>query len=349
MTNTGLVIRPYLVVPETIADIIKDALDKDKDIYRASFDVKKDIIKDRCYIQDGLLTIKVTTSYKGIIHEYYTYKDGREIIEGVPEGGACYAVCARHYWKAEERNKQYDLSASPLLGYNHTYNKTRQWAISYDLNSAYTRCILQGWIDTTPGPQAKIVEEDEIGFDATLSDLVDEGEFSLFVFKKCPPPEGLVKFCLKYYEQKKNPKTKKEKITAKNMLNHVVGCLQNKDPFLRAYVVASCNRFISDLLDEDTLYYNTDCIVSRVRRPDLEENIGLDVGQWKIDHEGMFAYDGFTYQWDFEKPAWRSVPKEWIPEHYDILNCDDIQIVETNLWFMDWDKIQFKMKEGLQS
>lgn len=341
------VITKYLVQPEKMADIIKDAIMSFKNIYRKKFNIKKHIIKDSCYIEDGLLVIKCTTEYQGVMHTYYTYKDGREIIEGVPEGGSCYAILARHYWKAEERNQEYKLSARPLLGYNPTYNRTRQYAWSYDLNSAYTRCILEGWIDTEPGPQQKIVEEGEVGFDSTLSDLVDEGEFSLFVFKKCPTPEGLEKFCHTYYERKKNPKDKKEKMTAKNMLNHPVGCLQNKDPFLRAYVVATCNRYISDLLDENTLYYNTDCIVSRVRRPDLEANLGIEVGQWKLDHEGMFAYDGFTYQWDNEKPSWRSVPKEWIPDEYDILDCDDVNIIETNVWYMNWTTLTFEKKEGV--
>lgn len=339
-------INKILVLPETIRDIINDAVAQEKDIFKGE-PTELDYLKDCCYIANGPLVIHVYTEYKGKLMNYYTYKDGREIIEGVPEGGDCYRILARHYWKPEALYEGDELSASPVLGYNPKYNRTRQYAYSYDLNSAYGAVILKGWIDTSVPPQVKIIEEDEVGFSADLSDLLPVGEFSLFVFKKCAPPPGLVRFVNNYYAKKKNPLNKKEKTTAKNMLTHTFGCLQNKNYFLRAYIVASCNRFILDLIDKDTLYYNTDCIVSRVRRPDLEENLGVEIGQWKLDHEGQFAYDGFTYQWDFEKPAWRSVPKKWIPEHYDILDCDNVEIVETNVWYMDWTNITFYKKEGL--
>jgi hypothetical protein len=337
---------PLLTYPEVLRDILEKAKAEEKYIFYGP-PTEEDYLYDCVYITDNHTTFSLYTQHNGKVHRYYTYKDGREIIEGVPEGSQCYCVMARHYWRPETLYEDIGLSASPTLGFNPKYNATRQPAVSYDLNSAYGSAILEGWIDTTHEPKAKIVEPGEIGFTDDISNLVEEGEFSMFVFPKCETPEGLVKFIKTYYERKKNPKDRKEKTTAKNMLNHVVGCLQNKNFWMRAYVVAKCNKYILDRIDENTLYWNTDCIVSRVRRPDLEENIGLEIGQWKIDHEGEFAYNGFTYQWNDEKPAWRSVPKEWIPEHYDILNCDGLDIVETNCWFFDLDTITFYKKEGL--
>jgi hypothetical protein len=341
-----LYLNKILVLPETIQEIIDFARENDKEIYKGGM-TEHDFLKDCCYIQDGPTVIKVYTIHDGKAGIFYTYKDGRDIYPGVPEGLNCYRIMARHYWKPEKEYEPCGLSASPLLGYNPKYNGTRQKAYSYDLNSAYSAVMMNGWIDTTNPPEAKIVEEGEVGFSADLSTIVDVGDFSFFVFKKIETPEGIKRFINTYYERKKNAKTKADKIYAKNMLNHIVGCLQKKNYFLRAYVVANCNRFIQDLIDEDTLYYNTDCIVSRCRRPDLEENLGDGIGQWKLDHEGEFAYQGFTYQWDYEKPAWRSVPKAWIPEHYDILDCEDVKIVETNVWYMDWQNIRFVKKEGL--
>lgn len=334
-----------LVRPEKINLILRDAVEKNKFIFKREKE-ENDSIKNCCYIHDAPVKITITTDWNGNTYDFYSYKDGRDIWEGVKEGGECFKVLARHYWQPSRRLPS-DMAASPLIGYNPKYNKTRQWAWGYDLNSAYSAQILNGWIDEWSGPKQKIIEEDEIGFDSNLSSLMDVGDFSLFVFKKCPPPPGLVKFVETYYGKKRNPRDIAEKAEAKNMLNHTIGCLQNKNPFLRAYVIASCNDYIRNLLDEDSLVWNTDSIVSRRRRFDLEENLGTEIGQWKLEHEGEFAYIGLTYQWDYQTPTWRSVPKKWIPEHYDILDPNAPLIVETNVWKMDWDKLQLIKKEGL--
>lgn len=339
------IVHELLVKPEKINQILRDAISKNKFLFKRG-KTEKDSMANCCYIHDGPVKITVTTEYQGQTFDFYTYKDGRDIWEGVKEGGECYRVLSRHYWKPQ-RHFEPDMSASPLIGCNPEYNNTRQTAWGYDLNSAYSAQILKGWIDEWSGPTPKIIEEDEIGFDANLSSLMNVGEFSLFVFKKCPPPEGLVRFINHYYEIKKNPRDAAQKAEAKNMLNHTIGCLQNKNPFLRAYVIASCNDYIRNLLNEDSLLWNTDSIVSRTRRYDIEENLGSEIGQWKLEHEGEFAYIGLTYQWNYETPTWRSVPKKWIPEHYDILDPNNPMIVETNVWTMDWEQLQLIKKEGL--
>lgn len=337
--------NPRLIVqPETMQKIIAHARDE----YRIFFKRAKkenETTTGSCFIVDGPAKIRVLTEYNGKTMEYITYKDGREVLEGEVEGGDCYRIMARHYWKPQIETPQIELSASPTLGYNPKYNETRQYAYSYDLNSAYDYQILQGWIDELSGPVAKIIEDGEVGFDNDLSHFMLPGEYSLFVFKKCDTPEGLVRFVNEYYKRKRNAKTKLDKKNAKNMLTHPVGYLQLKNPFLRAYVVASCNEFIENLLDENSLLWNTDCIVSRTRRYDLEENLGDNIGQWKIENEGMFAYVGLTYQWGEEKPAWRAVPKDWIPDKYDILDPNAPAIVSRNVWYMDWDNLNFVNRE----
>lgn len=334
-----------LVKPEKLNEVLRDATEKHKFVFPRE-KTEDDSIDNCIYIHDGPVKITVTTSYQDQVYDFYSYKDGRDIHAGVKEGGECYKIMARHYW-SPSTHYDIDLSASPLIGFNPKYNNTRQHAWGYDLNSAYSYQILKGWINEFSGPKAKIVEEDEIGFSSDLSSLMEVGEYSLFVFKKCAPPPGLVKFVNHYYQHKRFPTDIVDKITSKNMLNHPIGCLQNKNPFLRAYIVASCNELIKSLLDEDSLVWNTDSIVSRRRRDDLEEKLGQEIGQWKLEHEGEFAYIGLTYQWDYNTPTWRSVPKKWIPTHYDILDPEAPLIVETNVWSMDWDNLQLVKKEGL--
>lgn len=63
-------------------------------------------------------------------------------------------------------------------------------------------------------------------------------------------------------------------------------------------------------MDENTIYVNTDCIVSVKERDDLE--IGEEVGQFKLERDGEdFACNGDVHQWNLEKPAYPGIPKEW--------------------------------------
>lgn len=55
------------------------------------------------------------------------------------------------------------------------------------------------------------------------------------------------------------------------------------------------NKFIKNLMDENTLFSNTDSIVSLVPRPDLK--ISDNIGDFKIEHKGDFIYlDSYHYQ-----------------------------------------------------
>lgn len=63
--------------------------------------------------------------------------------------------------------------------------------------------------------------------------------------------------------------------------------------------------------------WNTDSIISRVERKDLE--LGTEIGDWSLKHIDDFAYIGMTYQWGKEIPGWRGIPKAWFPDDFDIL------------------------------
>mgnify|MGYP003288864496 CR=1 FL=1 len=40
--------------------------------------------------------------------------------------------------------------------------------------------------------------------------------------------------------------------------------LQKTNPFWRSIIIHRCNRYVQSLIDENTIYSNTDCIVSAV-------------------------------------------------------------------------------------
>ena len=109
---------------------------------------------------------------------------------------------------------------------------------------------------------------------------------------------------------------------AKDMLVMCVGFMQRHNFWMRAAIIGHCNRRIKKLInkyDYCILLSNTDSIVSTERIPEIEDQIGTELGQWKIEHEGDFAYIGHTYQWNMEKPKWRGIPKTAIPEKFDLL------------------------------
>lgn len=275
------------------------------------------------YICDKDVKFVLTTCYKGTNATFITFKDGRDIIDEV-SGARVFATFSQ-YWKVPKVEVE-DLSATPILGFNPDYNEQRlDNCYGYDLNSAYSAAMLRGWIDTSKPPQIKRIDpEKEVGFEVDDEGVLRIKRFGFcnVVFPKMDVPDGVRRYVLHYYSIKKNAKTKEEKINAKRYLNYIVGFFQRVNPWLRAWVVCSCNEMIEELLDENSLFWNTDSIVSRVRRPDLEADVGLGIGQWKIEHEGTIAYRGLAYQWNHDKPTYRGVVKSWFPDDYDILRDD---------------------------
>ena len=99
-----------------------------------------------------------------------------------------------------------------------------------------------------------------------------------------------------------------------------------------------CNEKIRSLIDDNTIYCNTDSIVSLKERTDFI--IGDGLGEWKIEHKGKFAYVGFNYQWKEDTVAYRGIPKTWFVKNFDITK-DDLPL-DGNLWYYDDKKIQLR-------
>ena len=280
------------------------------------------------YIEDGIVKFKLTMYKGGEVIHYVTFKDDREVTQTIT-GGEAYRILRLN---AKFPLLEGKLSASPFLWKNKKYEG--QWvdAICYDINSAYAWAMCQPMPDTSTPPKEKVIVEGEVGFDFE-GDIQRSGYCSC-VFKMLDY-SPFTKFAEKWFKRKKCPAQKQK---AKNVLVYSVGFLQRKNPYLRAYIVGLCNDLIRSLIDENTLYCNTDSIVSLKERPDLK--IGDGLGEWKIEHKGKFAYDGFNYQWKDETIAYRGIPKTWFKKNYDITK-DDLPIAG-NLWYYDINKIKIR-------
>lgn len=197
-------------------------------------------------------------------------------------------------------------ASSPLLWCNvEKSGKLYYNCIEYDMTSAYGWALTQPLPDTAKEPSFnRKVKEGEIGFrlDGTIT---FEGHANI-IYPLMESP--FLRFVNKWFGIKRYG-APEEKIKAKQMLNFCVGYMQRTNPFMRNTIVERCNMLMESLIDENTLYCNTDCIVSQVERKDL--NIGDSFGEFHVEHKGVFAYEGFNYQWNYEYPTYRGVPKKW--------------------------------------
>ena len=123
-------------------------------------------------------------------------------------------------------------------------------------------------------------------------------------------------------------------------MNLAVGYLQRVNPILRTFVLSYANERIKSFVDENTLYSNTDSIVSLVQRPDIEEHLSNEIGDWKLEHQGDFAFKGFCYQWNYNAPSYRGISKAWFKPEYDILK-DELP-KHGNKYYFNKDTVQIE-------
>ena len=237
-------------------------------------------------------------------------------------------------------------SAVPLL-YNNVEKSCKEYdhCYGYDMTSAYGWALLQPIPDTTKEPRFyDEVKEGEIGFcmDGTVE---YNGGYANIIFPLMASP--FEKFVNKWFGIKKYG-NKEESAKAKQMINFAVGYMQRTNPFIRNTIVNRCNDKIKMYMDENTLYCNTDSIVSLVPRNDLP--IGSKIGDFHLEHEGVFAYAGFNYQWNHEVPTYRGVAKKWFEgfekkhkRKWSILT-DEIPTFEDSEYYFDKNKVKICKK-----
>lgn len=350
---------------KTINDILKSVRDRAAKVYfepyvpelhgRIGFDA---------FIEDKLKYLSITTSYHGVKSQYIFDKSTGSVEEGVRgcSAGMNAYMCLIRMMKDKKDLcpvlvKDSDLdddgkcrkpfSTSPMIWFSEEHNNKEHIAFGYDMNSAYSYAMLQPIPDTRGVPSvniiswnAGIVASDEIGFTHD-GDLVPVGDYAIYRFKAVESP--FRPFVELYFGKKINAKTPEEKQRAKDVLNMAVGYLQRKNPFIRACVVSRCNELIKSLMDENTIYCNTDSIVSLKKRDDLK--LGTNVGEWKLDNQGTFRYIDAIYQWNNEKPKYRGTPTEWFKDNFNLLT--DAKPETGNLYYLDREKLKIvrrKMK-----
>ena len=251
---------------------------------------------------------------------------------------------------------KYVCSARPILDYNKKYEKQLLTdCYEYDLNSAYANTLLKKIPDLNKPvianwPDQIKVNKNEIGFilDDELS-IVKPGYMADIKFKLINTPDKLKDFLIKWYNIKK-VSTGNKKLEAKAMLNLPIGYCQRYNPFLRSYVVNSCNAAIKQLINDDTLFWNTDAIFSLKRRPELE--LGNEIGQFKEIHCDTLCYVGNVYQINNEDPTYRGISKSWFKafekqhgRRYNLLLDYNKQVSRLNYYELNWKTLKLEVNK----
>lgn len=278
------------------------------------------------YIKDGMVTLSVWISKAGKKKCYKFNKDKRKTPQHI-DGAEAFRILNMYYKVPRlkigtDREKDY-MAASPFLWKNPDFEGKRVKAWGYDKNSAYSEAMLSPMPDTSKEFRKwDYVKEGEIGFLQIPknpkniyegSKLISKNSgFCEYIFPKISSPFS--EFVHTWYEKKQNPETKEK---AKEVLNYCIGYLQNINVFLRAAILTAAENNIKSKMDQNSIYVNTDSIVSISERNDFE--ISNNLGAWKIEKIGKFAFVGYNYQWDNDTPAYRGIPGSWFPKNWDIL------------------------------
>ena len=169
----------------------------------------------------------------------------------------------------------------------------------YDINSSYSFAMTKDMPDTRVKPKLNCkVNKGEIGFCRDGSVCLDG--WAEFVFPLIKSP--FIPFIDKYYPLKvKSAKNRQNKAKYKQILNIPTGYVQRLNPFLRNAIIYYAKEYVKQFIDENTLYVNTDSIISSVERPDIPIH-PTELGKFKCDHRGTFMYwaQG-CYEWNGEK------------------------------------------------
>ena len=232
---------------------------------------------------------------------------------------------------------KFSCSAVPVIG-----SKTQNKAVfsnvyEFDINSAYASVLLRGVPNFAQIEYNRVVGHGEIGFmlDEALC-LCKEGEIAEIVMPLMPCPVELKNYIYKWYALKKTGSQE-----AKAMLNYPIGYFQRTNPLFRAYVVNSCNNRIRELINENTITWNTDAVYTT---EDLDLEIGEEIGQWKKRFIKKFTLLGCNYQIDDENPIFRGIPKYWFESfkriHGRTFNLEIDTLPErVNKWQINWNSL----------
>lgn len=257
----------------------------------------------------------------------------------------------------KDENGNFCLSTIGTCSADASFNKSKSGhryndCYGYDLNSAWPYFLTKPIPDTSQHPRMwDYVQDNEIGFDTTNDGnwkLRRKGQYAQFIFGLIESP--FKRFVNIYYTRKRDAISRADKMYYKGVLNYSIGYLQRTNPFIRAMVICQANEYIESLImdgknvKDNVLLWNTDSIVSTIELPELK--LGRELGEWKLEHRGSFAFIGNTYQWNYDVPTHKGVAKGWYkkkyPNGFDLLK-DPIPTVDDNFYYIT-DKFELKMR-----
>lgn len=317
-----------------------------------------------CYIEETKTELRITCCVHGT--KTYIFKlDGQQRLDNTT-GLIAYNTMSKYAkpQKCEDilHINPDDLgSCAGILYKNEKFAGMRVPAYSYDINSAFSKQMLEPLPDLTTLRMDGIVRRGEVGFVSVpnftpgatkelLVPIFGIGKKATYIFKLMPSPYK--RFVETWYKRKKCAKNAQQKAKAKMILNASIGYLQKINPFWRSCIIGRCNEFVQQFIDDNTIYCNTDCIVSSVRRPDIERLVGSNLGDFKFEHDGdLFAWapESMIYQWNLDSPIARGIPKGWFKAKDQLLGRP-FDLLKDELPYglnaYEFDKEKFIVKES---
>lgn len=187
-------------------------------------------------------------------------------------------------------NGKFMCKHAGILWYNPKFNRIPTHFYSYDINSAYASCIYDEIPYTRDASgYFREVQEGEVGFIFGDSLTVTRKGFADVIFKMVKTPDNLRSWLKMWFDRKTS-----SQVGAKECLTWAFGYLQYTNPYLRAYIIETCNKKMKDMIDnETTILINTDCIYSTVKLDFMK--LGTNIGEYKED-EGIITIRKYDYK-----------------------------------------------------
>lgn len=277
-------------------------------------------IKQNAYIHES--TSKYTITFKeGLKAVTYEFdRDGNYLIQTTPKDAV--SAMSRSF-RIQRTSKIMHLapekieSAEPILYKNDKFDGIAVEAFEYDLKEAYAQMLRLPLPDLNTAKYDVKIGKNQVGFYAVGEHLkcsFEEGRVCQYVFDLMPSP--YIRWLERNDKKISKADTLEQRIELKSKYRFAIGDLQNLNPFWRCIVVERCNQLINKYRDENTVYCNTDSIVSTVRRFDIENDTEFKWSLKRVKEIFKWQKGKMNYQWNDEIPAYKGPTKREI-EYYN--------------------------------
>lgn len=307
-------------------------------------------IKQDCFIEETLTKIKITFKPALKAKTFIFDKDEEYQIQCNPKDAV--SAMSRSF-KIQRTKKIMNISpkhiesALPLLYKNKKYDGKAVYAYEYDLKEAYGQMLKLPLPDLYTYRSDAKINKGEVGFYAVgehLKCTFEEGKVCQYVFKLMESP--YIRWVNRIEKLVSKATTKEQKLELKSRYRFAIGDLQNLNPFWRCIIVERCNQLVKSYMDENTVYCNTDSIVSTVRRLDIENDKEFT---WSLKRSyQLFKWQKgkMNYQWNDEIPCYKGPSKryiEWYNKTHDIpwnILTDSVPKVMSTLWLLNKEELK---------